>query len=114
LGHRSDLVSHGVCTRKLTLTAFADRIKDLIKVNGYQVSPAELESIILGHPKVIDCAVGRRQADATEMPVAFLCTAPEDRNGEIAEAVCSFAAKQVVHYKRITGGVYFLDSIPRK
>ena len=34
-----------------------DRIKELIKVKGLQVSPAELEDLLLGHPKIADVAV---------------------------------------------------------
>ena len=34
-----------------------DRAKDMIKVNGHQVAPAEIESVLLGHPGVQDCAV---------------------------------------------------------
>ena len=34
-----------------------DRIKEMIKVKGLQVPPAELEDLLLGHPDVEDCAV---------------------------------------------------------
>ena len=34
-----------------------DRIKELIKVKGNQVAPAELEGHILEHPAVLDCCV---------------------------------------------------------
>ncbi|KAE9970869.1 hypothetical protein EG328_006000 [Venturia inaequalis] len=34
-----------------------DRIKEMIKVKGIQVAPAELEDLLLGHPAVEDCAV---------------------------------------------------------
>ena len=34
-----------------------DRIKELIKHNGYQVAPAELEAILLNHPHILDAAV---------------------------------------------------------
>jgi 4-coumarate--CoA ligase len=32
-----------------------DRIKELIKYKGFQVAPAELEGILLGHPLVAVC-----------------------------------------------------------
>lgn len=38
----------------LTIT---DRIKEMIKVKGIGVAPAELEDLLLGHPKVEDVAV---------------------------------------------------------
>jgi acyl-CoA synthetase (AMP-forming)/AMP-acid ligase II len=34
-----------------------DRIKDLIKVKGFQVAPAELEQVLLAHPAAGDAAV---------------------------------------------------------
>ncbi|KAI7212195.1 acetyl-CoA synthetase-like protein [Hortaea werneckii] len=34
-----------------------DRIKEMIKVKGQQVAPAELEDCLLGHARVEDCAV---------------------------------------------------------
>lgn len=34
-----------------------DRIKELIKWKGFQVPPAEIEGILLSHPKIKDAAV---------------------------------------------------------
>ena len=34
-----------------------DRLKELIKVKGFQVAPAELEDLLRQHPKVSDVAV---------------------------------------------------------
>ena len=34
-----------------------DRLKELIKVKGYQVAPAELEALLLQHPHISDVAV---------------------------------------------------------
>ena len=34
-----------------------DRVKEMIKVRGFQVAPAEVEAVLLGHPAVRDCAV---------------------------------------------------------
>ena len=31
-----------------------DRLKELIKVKGYQVAPAELEELLLTHPQIAD------------------------------------------------------------
>ena len=40
-----------------------DRLKELIKYNGFQVPPAELEALLLTHPEIADAAVFTR-ADA--------------------------------------------------
>lgn len=34
-----------------------DRAKEMIKVRGFQVAPAEIEAVLHGHPAVVDCAV---------------------------------------------------------
>ena len=34
-----------------------DRLKELIKVKGFQVAPAELEALLLQHPHISDVAV---------------------------------------------------------
>jgi len=34
-----------------------DRLKELIKTNGRQVAPAELEALLLQHPSIADAAV---------------------------------------------------------
>jgi acyl-CoA synthetase (AMP-forming)/AMP-acid ligase II len=49
------------------------RIKDLIKVHAGQVSPVEIESLLLEHPAIADAAVfGRPNAHAGEIPVAYV------------------------------------------
>ncbi len=50
-----------------------DRLKDLIKVDGFQVAPAELEAVLLAHPSVRDAAVLARPDERHgELPVAFV------------------------------------------
>ncbi len=50
-----------------------DRLKELIKVKGFQVAPAEVEAQLLGLPGVADAAViGVPDADAGEVPMAFV------------------------------------------
>jgi acyl-CoA synthetase (AMP-forming)/AMP-acid ligase II len=54
-----------------------DRLKELIKVSGYQVAPAELEALLATHPAVADAAVLRRPDPASgEVPVAVVVPRP--------------------------------------
>ncbi|PWN94676.1 acetyl-CoA synthetase-like protein [Tilletiopsis washingtonensis] len=98
-----------------------DRLKELIKVKGFQVAPAELEGWILNHADVRDCGViGYPDEDAGEVPCAFIALSEdakarvEKNQGEI-EKIKASVAKHVsdtkVHYKRL-GRVEILDSIP--
>jgi acyl-CoA synthetase (AMP-forming)/AMP-acid ligase II len=48
-----------------------DRSKEMIKVSGFQVAPAEIEAVLHGHAAVLDCAVfGIPDERAGEVPVA--------------------------------------------
>ena len=55
------------------LVHIEDRIKEMIKVKGLQVPPAELEDLLLTHPQVEDCAVlGIKDEYSGEKPKAFV------------------------------------------
>ncbi len=75
-----------------------DRLKELIKYKGFQVPPAELEAILLGHPAVADCAViGIPDEEAGEIPKGFVVIAPgaEDvADGELLAYVAERVSPQ--------------------
>jgi acyl-CoA synthetase (AMP-forming)/AMP-acid ligase II len=88
-----------------------DRLKELIKVSGYQVAPAELEALLAGHPAVADAAVLRRRDPASgEVPVAVVVPRPgaEPDPGRLL----AWVAERVEPHKRIRA-VRFTDAIPR-
>lgn len=86
-----------------------DRLKELIKSNGYQVAPAELEHLLLTHPAVADAAVvPRPDAHAGEVPVAHVSL-----RGEVtAEQLVEYVAERVAPYKRLRA-VRVVDTVPR-
>ena len=54
-----------------------DRLKELIKYKGYQVAPAELEALLVGHPQISAAAViGAPDEEAGELPTAFVVAEP--------------------------------------
>ena len=86
-----------------------DRLKELIKYKGFQIAPAELESVLLTHPDVLDAAViGVPDPVAGETPKAFVVTA---RKVEEA-ALLDWVAERVASYKRIRD-VEFVSTIPK-
>ncbi|PNF25517.1 hypothetical protein B7P43_G05185 [Cryptotermes secundus] len=88
-----------------------DRLKELIKVKGFQVAPAELEEILRRHPAVGDVAViGLPHEKSGEVPKAFIV--PKDSK-LTADEVKNFMADKVSEYKRLEGGVQFVPSIPK-
>ncbi|KAI9689275.1 MAG: hypothetical protein M1820_010159 [Bogoriella megaspora] len=87
-----------------------DRKKELIKYKGLQVAPAELEALLLSHPDILDAAVIGVEAEGTEVPRAYV-VANKSKIG--AEAIMRFVAKEKADYKRLRGGVVYLDAIPK-
>ena len=88
-----------------------DRVKELIKYKGFQVPPAELEALLITHPKIADCAViGIPDDEAGELPKAFIVTAPGQELAE--DDVKDFVADKVATYKQIRL-VEFIDEIPK-
>ncbi|EDO46794.1 predicted protein [Nematostella vectensis] len=87
-----------------------DRIKELIKYKGFQVPPAELEALLLSHPKITDAAViGVPDDEAGELPKALVVT-----SGAItASEVQRFVAERVASHKRLRGGVEIVQSVPK-
>ena len=108
-----------------------DRMKELIKVRGFQVSPTELEKVILQHPLVVDAAVigipvypassrgsdsgGRLDVDAHqndgEHPRAYVVLEPD---GIVTEKeIQKWCSERLAKYKALTGGVRFVSTVPR-
>ncbi|KAH0600849.1 hypothetical protein MHUMG1_01848 [Metarhizium humberi] len=93
-----------------------DRIKELIKVKGHQVAPAELEGHLLTHPAVNDCVVIGVAADREgEVPKAFVVKTPgvKGADGDIIESIMKHVADHKSDYKRLRGGVEFIDVVPK-
>ena len=88
-----------------------DRSKEMIKVNGFQVAPAEVEAVLHGHPAVVDCAVfGVADERAGEVPVAAVQLDPGRpvAEGELERLV----ADSLATYKQLRR-VVEVDAIPR-
>ncbi|MGV9669397.1 MULTISPECIES: AMP-binding protein [unclassified Gordonia (in: high G+C Gram-positive bacteria)] len=88
-----------------------DRLKELIKYKGYQVPPAELEALLLTHPKIADTAViGVTDEDGEEIPKAFVV---KQGDADLDEAeVIEFVAAKVAPHKKVRA-VEFIEAIPK-
>ncbi len=87
-----------------------DRCKEMIKVSGFQVAPAEIEGVLLGHPAVADCAVfGVADERCGEVPVAAVRLGEP---GATAEDLTSLVADSLATYKNLRH-VVVVDDIPR-
>lgn len=124
--------------------SIVDRVKELIKYKGFQgespqrvlsltwlpplcladgaVPPAELEALLLNHPKVADAAVIAypSPAEATELPRAYVVpksglgalSNQADKDAFAAE-VAEWIKGKVANHKQLRGGVVLIEAIPK-
>lgn len=90
-----------------------DRKKELIKVRGFQVAPAELEAVLLEHHEVTDAAVVgvQESKEQSELPRAYLVKRQGSKLSE--EEIFNFSSQRLAKYKRLDGGIKFVDEIPK-
>lgn len=97
------------------------RKKELIKYKGFQVPPAELEALLLTHPKVVDVIIVGivDHSQATELPRAYIV--PRDQNilrdeqasARLCAEIAKWTAANVSNHKKLRGGVYLVASVPK-
>lgn len=94
-------------------------MKEMVKYKGFQVIPSELESKLLEHPDVVDaCVVGiYMESMATELPVGFIvlrhdATSKRSRD-DAAKEVRLWLEGRVAGHKKLRGGVWLVDVIPK-
>ncbi|OBK78565.1 AMP-binding protein [Mycobacterium sp. 1164985.4] len=86
-----------------------DRSKEMIKVRGFQVAPAEVEAVLHGHPAVDDCAVfgvpDTANGEAIVAAVKMNASVPEDE-------LASWVGERLASYKG-PSRVIVVPEIPR-
>ena len=91
--------------------SIVDRLKELIKYKGFQVPPAELEALIITHPKVADVAViGVADDEAGELPKAFVVAVAGQT--VTLEEIQSLVREHLVSYKQVRL-LEVIDAIPK-
>jgi 4-coumarate--CoA ligase len=93
-----------------------DRVKELIKYKGFQVPPAELEGILIGHEDIDDVAVigVYNEEQATEVPRAYIVPKKGVEGGKAKEKeIVEWLGKKVASHKRLRGGIRFVDGVPK-
>lgn len=86
-----------------------DRSKEMIKVRGFQVAPAEIETVLHEHPAVDDCAVFGIPDGADGELVVAAVAASEPVN---ADELTARVGERLASYKRLSR-VVFVSEIPR-
>lgn len=106
------------CTSDTKKWYIIDRKKELIKIRGFQVAPGEIEGVLLLHPQILEAAViGIQNAgdpDNLEHPRAYVVRQPGPEGAALNEAaIKAFCNARLAKFKELTGGVRFLDVMPR-
>ncbi len=93
-------------------TYIVDRKKEMIKYKGFGIAPAELESLLMEHPAVLDSAViGIPDDEAGELPKGFVVL----RKGfedVTADDILAFANGKLAGYKKVHM-IEFIPAIPK-
>ena len=93
---------------------YAGRTDDMLKPGGLWVSPVEIESVLMDHEAVLECAVvGRDDGDGLGKPFAFVVLrAAVAGTPELAAALQQFVRERLPDYKR-PRGVEFVAELPK-
>ena len=101
------------------LLTITDRIKEMIKVNGHAVAPAELEDLLLGHVAVEDVAVlGILDPTSGEAPKAFVVLKPDvstddaEEMQKIGKELLGYVKEKKIRYKWLKE-IEFVEQIPK-
>jgi acyl-CoA synthetase (AMP-forming)/AMP-acid ligase II len=95
------------------MVTITDRIKEMIKVKGIGVAPAELEDLLLGHEKVEDVAVlGIGDEYSGERPKAYIVMKGEGNEELVGRDILRFVRERKVRHKWVKE-VEFIGEIPK-
>ncbi len=88
-----------------------DRKKDMIISGGENIYPAEIENVLMGNPKIKECAVIGQPSDRWgETPVAVVVL--NDGENASGQEILDFCEGKLARFKQ-PRGVEFTDEIPR-
>ncbi|KAK8139628.1 hypothetical protein PG984_000751 [Apiospora sp. TS-2023a] len=93
-----------------------DRLKELIKYKGFQVAPAELEGLLLGHSEIADACVipAFDKERSEEVPRAYVVMkAGVPQTDEKAKELIDWVAGKVAPHKQLRGGIRFIEEVPK-
>ena len=92
-------------------TYIVDRKKEMIKYKAFSIAPAELESLLMEHPAVLDSAViGVPDEEAGEVPKGFVVVRPG--HSVTGDELIAFVNGKLAGYKKLHY-VEFIDAIPK-
>ncbi|KAH6999213.1 putative AMP-binding enzyme [Ilyonectria sp. MPI-CAGE-AT-0026] len=98
--------------QKSGLLYVTERSKELLKVRGFQVAPAELEGVLTSHPDITDAAViGVPDVRSGELPKAYIVL--REGSSLTRDQIKAFVKDRLASYKSLEGGITFVPEIPK-
>jgi long-chain acyl-CoA synthetase len=104
--HTGDVATHDGAGRFFVV----DRLKDMILTAGYNVYPAEIERVLIGHASVALVAVGR-EPDPVKGEVAHAYVVPAPGSTPDAEELLGYCRQRLAAYK-VPRAIHFVDRLP--
>lgn len=90
---------------------YVERMKLLLKYRSYQLSPQEIENVIIEHPGVFQVAVtGIIDIEDGDLPVA--CVVPHEGYNITAQEIKDLVKNKLADAKQLRGGVIFCKELP--
>jgi len=90
-----------------------ERKKDMLKVSGYSVFPAEVEALMYRHPAIAEVGVvGVPDQYRGEDPVAFVVLKPEAKGKTTPEEIAAWCRAEMAVYKA-PRQIRFIDALPK-
>jgi acyl-CoA synthetase (AMP-forming)/AMP-acid ligase II len=87
------------------------RSKEIIKIAGHRVSPAEIEHALERHPEVAEAAVAGTKSDLVgEAAAAFVVRRP---GSEVTEVELRRFCRELLPAYKVPASVTFVESLPR-
>ena len=100
-----------------------DRLKEILKVCGFQVAPAEMETHLAEHPFVSEvCVVGIPHEFHGELPFVFIVPEKKtaaliakypEEEAKLRDIIAKHVTDHKVPYKALSGGIEFVESVPK-
>ncbi len=93
---------------------YVGRSNDMLKVGGIWVSPIEVESCLIGHPSVLECAVvpGRDEENLVKPCAYIVLNKNYCASSELEKEIKTYVKKELAHYK-FPRWIYFVDDLPK-
>jgi long-chain acyl-CoA synthetase len=90
------------------------RKKEMIIVGGENVSPREIEDVLIEHPAVAEAAViGAADASRGEVPIAFVILAEDADRGAVSEQALRAYARGRLAGHKVPRRIHFVEDLPR-